>query len=116
MLRPDLQRLNHIADYCREIDKTIARYGDSLETFKQDADYQRSVSFCILQIGELSGGLSEEFRSSTSGQMPWGAIKGMRNLVAHNYGSMSHDIIWQTAKEDVPAVLSFCEEQVKKNG
>ena len=30
--------------------------------FDQDADYQRSVSFCIMQIGELAGKLSAEFR------------------------------------------------------
>ena len=53
MLPPDLQRLEHIRDYCDEIQKTIARYGKSFDIFDADADYQRSVSFCILQIGEL---------------------------------------------------------------
>ena len=53
MLSPDLQRIQHIRDYCVEIEKTIQRYGNSFETFDQDADYQRSISFCILQIGEL---------------------------------------------------------------
>ena len=48
MLRPDLQRLEHIRDYCDEIQKTIKRYGASFEIFDSDADYQRSVSFCIL--------------------------------------------------------------------
>lgn len=61
MLQPDLQRLEHIRDYCDEIQKTIKRYGASFEIFDSDADYQRSVSFCILQIGELSGRLSSEF-------------------------------------------------------
>lgn len=58
MKSPDLQRLAHIRDYCLEIEKTINRYGRSFDAFDQDADYQRSVSFSILQIGELSGGLS----------------------------------------------------------
>lgn len=55
MLQPDRQRLEHIRDYCIEIKKTITRYGESFGAFDSDADYQRSVSFCILQIGELSG-------------------------------------------------------------
>ena len=50
MLSPDLQRIQHIRDYCVEIEKTIQRYGNSFETIDQDADYQRSISFCILQI------------------------------------------------------------------
>lgn len=45
MLQPDRQRLEHIRDYCIEIKKTIARYGESFKVFDSDADYQRSVSF-----------------------------------------------------------------------
>ena len=105
MLSPDLQRIAHIRDYCQEIQKTIARYGSSFEAFDADADYQRSVSFCILQIGELSSSLSETYRATTGEVIPWGAIKGMRNLVAHNYGSMSREIIWETARSDIPALL-----------
>ena len=85
MLPPDAQRLAHIRDYCLEIQKTIARYGKSFETFDSDPDYQRSVSFCILQIGELSGKLSAEYRLETAKHIQWGPIKAMRNLVAHNY-------------------------------
>ena len=107
MLQPDRQRLEHIRDYCIEIKKTIIRYGESFE-----ADYQRSVSFCILQIGELSGGLSVEFRKATADRIQWGPIKGMRNLVAHSYGSMSRDIIWETAVTDIPVLQEFCEQQL----
>ena len=112
MLSPDLQRIQHIRDYCVEIEKTIQRYGNSFETFDQDADYQRSISCCILQIGELGSRLSQEFREATANRVQWGPIKGMRNLVAHSYGSMSRDIIWETAVTDIPVLKEFCEEQL----
>ena len=115
MMQPDLQRLMHIRDYCAEIQKTVERYGHSFEIFDADADYQRSVSFSILQIGELSGGLSAEFRQETANRVQWGPMKGMRNLVAHNYGSMSRDIIWETAVTDIPALKAFCEECLNEN-
>ena len=73
-MSPDLQRLEHIRDYCAEIQKTIDRYGKSIDIFDRDADYQRSVSFCILQIGELSGRLSPEFREATADRIQWGPI------------------------------------------
>ena len=111
-MSPDLQRLEHIRDYCVEIQKTIDRYGKSFDIFDQDADYQRSVSFCILQIGELSGRLSPEYREATADCIQWGPIKSMRNLVAHSYGSMSRDIIWETAIHDIPVLQAFCEEQL----
>ena len=112
MLPPDLQRIQHILDYCNEIEKTIRRYGESFEFFDQDADYQRSIAFSILQIGELSGGLSEEYRKATSDRIQWGPMKGMRNLVAHSYGSMNRRIIWETAVMDIPVLKRFCEEQI----
>ena len=65
MTQPDRQRIQHIRDYCEEIRKTIERYGEGFAVFDQDADYQRSIAFSILQIGELSGGLSEEYRKGT---------------------------------------------------
>ncbi len=69
MMPPDLQRLQHILDYCNEIEKTVERYGKNFEAFNQDADYQRPIAFSILQIGELSGGLSEAYRISTADRM-----------------------------------------------
>ena len=112
MLSPDLQRIKHIRDYCTEIEKTVTRYGRAFAIFDSDPDYQRSVSFSILQIGELSGGLSQEYRQATADRVQWGPIKGMRNLVAHNYGSMSREIIWETATTDIPALKRLCEEQL----
>lgn len=48
MQSPDLRRIKHIRDYCLAIGETIRRYGDSLEIYASDPDYQRSVSFSIL--------------------------------------------------------------------
>ena len=104
----------HIRDYCIEIEKTISRYGNDFATFNSDVDYQRSISFCILQIGELGSKLSPEYRSSTANRIQWGPIKGMRNLVAHSYGSMSRDIIWETAITDIPILKEFCNEQLSE--
>lgn len=58
MMSPDLQRILRIRDYCLEIQKTISRYGNDFQIFDSDGDYQRSIAFSILQIGELGGSLS----------------------------------------------------------
>ena len=114
-MSPDLQRIQHIKEYCVAIGKTIARYGNSFEIYAADADFQRSVSFSILQIGELSGELSAQYRQETANRVQWGPIKAMRNLVAHNYGRMDQAIIWETATVDIPALLQFCQEQLSEN-
>ena len=112
MMSPDLQRIKHIRDYCIAIQHTIERYGNTFEQYAADADYQRSIAFSILQIGELSGSLSEEYKKQTSNRMPWKHIKGMRNLFAHSYGTMDHSMIWETASQDIPDLLQFCNEEL----
>ena len=63
----------------------------------------------LLQIGELAGKFSDAYVQKTKPQMDWRAIKNMRNMFAHDYGSMDKDRIWQTATEDVSALKAYCE-------
>ena len=115
MLSPDLQRIEHIRDYCLRVGKMILRYGDSFDIFKADMDFQQSVAFSVLQIGELCNGLSEEYRKLTGEDVEWNAIRGLRNIVAHTYGSIKLDILWDTAATDIPALKEFCETQLSEN-
>ena len=110
MKSPDLRRIEHIRDYCCVIQKTLTRCGQAFETFTADTDYEQSIAFSVFQIGELSGGLSEEFREKTSADIPWQMIRGMRNIIVHNYGNVDKEILWQVATEDIPILLAFCEE------
>ncbi len=112
MQSPDKQRISHILEYCQEIENTVARYGDSFDVFDKDLDYQRSVCFSVLQIGELVAGLSDEYKNATEKLMPWRAIKGMRNLVVHDYGNISREIVWETIKGDIPRLKHFCENEM----
>lgn len=112
MVLRDHQRLEKIAEYCVDIQSALARYGSSFDAFQSDRDFQHSVSFCILQIGELVGGLTEEYRSETKNHVPWHQIKGMRNLVAHDYGGINLEIVWDVAAADIPELLRFCNSQL----
>jgi len=104
----DLQRIRHIQTYCVDIAETIERFGEDFNVFEHDKDFSNSVSMNMMQIGELSIGLTDEFKDSTRNHIQWGAMKGMRNLFAHAYISMNKAVIWESATRDVPAVLDFC--------
>lgn len=112
MLQPDLQRIAHIREYCVNIQEYRLRFGTTFEEFKADLAYQQSVSFCILQIGELCGGLSEEYRRRTKAQVQWAAMKGMRNVVVRDYGNIKLELVWNTITNDIPSLQKFCEEQL----
>ena len=62
MQQADRQRLTHIYEYCVSIEKAIQHFGSDFQSFDSDEDFQHSLSFCLLQNGELGGGLSEEYR------------------------------------------------------
>ena len=87
----DQQRLEHILDYCEDIEKLVAKLEGSFEAFSAARDAQHAMSFCILQIGELVGHFSDEFKEVNS-VIPWHKIRGMRNYVAHEYGTIDLDV------------------------
>lgn len=64
---------------------------------------------CILQIGELVGKLSNEFKN-TYNAMPWKDIKAMRNIATHNYGEIDLEVLWETVSTDVPILKEYCEK------
>ena len=55
----------HIKTYCEDIGKSIQRFSADYKIFSADTDFFNSVSMSIMQIGELSLGLSDEFKNST---------------------------------------------------
>lgn len=116
MNKGDYQRLQHIQRYCKDIGEFIKRFGQNYSTFTQDRAYFNAVSMCILQIGELSNGLSVAFREETKAQMPWDMIRGMRNWLAHAYAEMDESVIWETALHDIPKLLAFCDGLVDNKG
>jgi uncharacterized protein with HEPN domain len=111
----DLQRIKRIKLYCNDVAKTVDRFGNDFRVFSRDTDYQNSISMSIMQVGELSIGLSDEFKDKTRDKIQWGPIKAMRNMFAHGYGSMDIEIIWETAVKDIPILLEFCSAVITKN-
>lgn len=99
--------LRHIMDYCEEIDKTMNRFGNEYEVFSKDTVYQNAVALCVLQIGELTTHFTEEFKS-TYNEMPWNQIKALRNVVAHNYGKIDRETLWETISSDIPQLKTYC--------
>ena len=109
----DRSVLEHIISYCDEIENAVRRFGDSYEAFQKDTLYRHACAMCILQIGELSAHLSEEFRQ-THREIPWAEIKAMRNVAAHAYGSISVKTTWHTIKNDIPELKRFCTNAIEK--
>lgn len=93
MNQRDEQILRHMLGHCKDISDFIQRFGTDYAVFTQDRAYFNAVAMCVMQIGALSNGLSEEYRESTKDQMPWGMIRGMRNWLAHSYAAIDAKVL-----------------------
>ena len=59
-------------------------------------------------IGEAIGRLSEQFCTSHP-QIEWRKIRGLRNIVIHDYAKIDVEIIWSVISTELPALISFLE-------
>ena len=109
-LNRDIHILEHIVSYCQQIEETVARFGNDGSIFYSDPIYRNAAALCILQIGELVGKLSEEFRSQHS-SIPWRQIKAMRNIVAHSYGTVDPETTWEVIQYDIPKLKKYCAKR-----
>lgn len=107
----DLGLINHINNYCDEIASIHMQFGNDKKIFISNPAYEKSIAFCVLQIGELSTHLSEEFRTSHK-EINWKEIRGMRNVVVHHYGDIEVDILWNTSIEDIKIIKEFCIKEL----
>jgi len=115
MLPRDHQRLEKIKEYCVSIEESVSRHGASFDAFQENQEYQHSTAFRVLQIGELVGKLSEDYRNATKGRIPWTQIKALRNVVVHDYGRVNIKALWDTITVNIPELNQFCGEQLAED-
>ena len=102
--------LKHIIDYC---DKLLQFTTDiDYENFEKSDLHKDACSLCILQIGELVYNLTDEFKETHS-SIPWRQIRAMRNIVAHHYGSVDTETLWDTILNDIPELKKYCEQIIE---
>lgn len=107
----DREVINKMMKYCSDIEYLMNRYNSDKQAFKTDISFQYACNMCIIQIGELVSRLSDEFLERYK-QIPWHAIKAMRNLHAHDYDRVDLDIVWNTLQEDIPDLKRNLENMV----
>ena len=59
-----------------------------------------SVMFRLIQISKNSDKLTDDFKESYS-NIPWRAIKGLRNRIVHEYGNVNLTAVYNTVKNDI---------------
>ena len=109
MKNDDKEILKRIIQYCDDVCALLSEYGNDFELYKSKISFQYSCNMCIIQIGELVGRLSDEFVEQHS-EVPWHAIKAMRNLHAHDYDRVDFSIVWDTLTKEIPELKETIEK------
>ena len=113
MTDKNIEVLNKISNYCVLINNTVNRFGNDLSSFMNDKDYQDSVCMKLLQIGELTSHLSDDFKQEFSSEVDWRGSKLLRNIVAHRYGTIRFEEIWNIITTEIPDIKSFCDDKIR---
>lgn len=102
--------LNHIADACKKIISYVE--GKDESDFKSDNLTQDGVIRELEIIGEAAKHLSSDFVVEHR-EVDWPHIQGMRNVIIHEYFQVDYEIVWTTAKTDIPKLLLQIEKIIK---
>ena len=94
----DLQRIEHMI----EAAELLLRFTSNLTVteYIASAEKQYAVKFAFIMLGEDAATVSEELKLKYS-DIPWGEIKGMRNIVAHNYIKTDEMLIWEAVSSKI---------------
>ena len=68
-----------------------------------------SCLFRLIQVAENSEKLTPEFKASHN-NISWRAMKGMRNRIVHEYGSVDLSVVFDTVMNDIPQLLTLLKE------
>jgi len=91
-LRDILEATRMVASYVKDTSEADFR----VDRQKQDAVVRR-----IEIIGEATAHLSAETRREVPA-LPFRKMRGMRNIVAHDYANVDLSILWQVATVHIP--------------
>lgn len=97
----DRQALTKILEHCERVIEFVPGTV-SLEEFTSNKMMHDATVHNIVQIGELAYSiLSEGCKMSIKG-VPWRAVMSMRHKLVHHYGDCTLDVIYDTARSNIP--------------
>jgi uncharacterized protein with HEPN domain len=91
--------VGHMLDLVRKVVAKTERI--TREEFDRDENLRLALAHLLQTIGEAARRVSRELQDQHP-EIPWPAIIGMRHKVVHDYMGVDEDVVWRTAREEVP--------------
>ena len=101
-----LGRLRDIREACLSIESYVR--GVDAQQFYADTEKQDAVIRRIEIIGEATAHLTDATRALLPA-LPFRQMRGMRNIVAHDYGHVDVALVWKAATGNIPLIRETLE-------
>ena len=82
--------------------------GVSLQQFRENLIVMRAVERSLEIIGEAARRLTPDYAAAHP-EVPWKQIVGQRNILAHEYGQIDHEVLFRTVRDDLPGLIEQLE-------
>lgn len=106
----DAVLLAHIRECIRRIEEYTA---DGRTAFFDSHLVQDAVLRNLQTLAESSQRLSERVKTTEPG-LPWPAIGGFRNVVAHGYLTLDLEAVWSVVERDLPRLAEAVERMLDR--
>lgn len=105
----DAARLELILELIAHIERRLA--GLTLASFAADRDEVDLTAYRLAAIGETANKLSSALKARHP-HIPWDAIYGMRNIVAHDYGALIPERVWNVTGASLNDLREACRSEI----
>lgn len=106
--------LKQILDSIHKLELWNEPYSDVNEMLSSPDGVKTLAADCMLieAIGEGFKRIDERTKQQllpTRPEIPWNAVKGMRNHIAHGYFDINNEMVWDVVKNDLPTLRGAVE-------
>ena len=93
--------LEELLDFADAAARLVAR---GRKSYQSDEMLRLAAEALLHKIGEAVGRLDRDDSAFIAAhpEVNWRPMKGIRNLVAHDYGAVDYDIIWNALERNLP--------------
>lgn len=99
----DRQALIKILEHCERVLEFVPG-AVSLEEFTSNKMMHDATVHNIIQIGELAYSILSDSCKTSIKDVPWRAVMAMRHKLVHHYGDCTLDVIYDTARNNIPQI------------
>ena len=105
-MAPENQDSAYLWDMQEAAKEAVEILGEmDVKTFKKDKIRCRAVERALEIIGEAARRVSPKYQTQHP-EIPWRDMIGQRNILAHEYGQIDHELLYKTIREDIPKLIS----------